>query len=75
MLDFGLMVAGKPSSRLICLREKPTDRFLLKEVDPGKLPIVHRVEMTRDKDGVLQPIESIWNSRWMRDGRESTGKS
>ena len=51
-LDFGLMVPGKTSSRLICLCEKPADRFLLKKVDPGKLPITHRVETTRDKNGL-----------------------
>ncbi len=51
-VDFGLLVPGRRCRRLISLREKPTDRFLLKTIDPGKLPITHNVEVARDKDGL-----------------------
>lgn len=52
LLDFGVVAPGRPCKRLVSLRERPTDRFLLKEVDPGKLPIIHKVEVARDKDGL-----------------------
>jgi hypothetical protein len=51
-LDFGLMTPGKPCSRSVTLREKPTDRFVVREVDPGTLPMAYRLNTTRDKDGL-----------------------
>ena len=51
-LDFGLMIPGKPCSRTVTLREKPTDRFVLKDVDIGNLPLERRIEATRDQNGL-----------------------
>jgi len=51
-LDFGLMVPGKPTSRTVSLQEKPTDRFRLKDVYSGALPLTHSVETATDRDGL-----------------------
>ena len=51
-LDFGVVVPREECLRTVCLREVPTDRFVLKNVDLGKLPIVHDVEVAKDKDGL-----------------------
>lgn len=50
-LDFGLVIPGKTYSRTVSLREKPTDRFVLKGVDIGGLRMDHRVEVVRDRNG------------------------
>ncbi len=52
-LDFGCIAAGERCSRTVCLREVPTDRFLLKKVDPGELPVSWDVEKSRDKSGLM----------------------
>ncbi len=51
-LDFGTVLPGKVCSRTMSLREKPTDRFIIKQVDPGSLPIAHEVEVSRDQYGL-----------------------
>jgi Protein of unknown function (DUF1573) len=51
-LDFGLMVPDKPVSRTVSLVEKPSDRFVLTKVDPGKLPILHEIDVARGRDGL-----------------------
>jgi len=51
-LDFGIVVPGKVCSRVVSLREKPTDRFVLKEVGSGDLPLSHNVETTKDSNGL-----------------------
>lgn len=51
-LDFGLVVSGRSYSRTVRMSEVPSDRFVLKKVDAGKLPIVHEIEATKDKDGL-----------------------
>lgn len=50
-IDFGRVVPGKSYTRTVSIREVPTDRFVLKSVDLGELPIVHEVEVAKDKDG------------------------
>jgi len=51
-LDYGRVVPGESYCRTVCLREVPTDRFVLKNVDLGELPIVHEIEETKGEDGL-----------------------
>jgi hypothetical protein len=51
-LDFGRVVAGTSSCRTIRLVELPTDRFVVKEVDPGKLPIRHEIVDVTNGNGL-----------------------
>lgn len=51
-LDFGLLAPGELCSRVACLREATTDRFVLENMDSGSLPISHKIERVKDKDGL-----------------------
>ena len=51
-LDFGVMVPGNLTSRIVSLVEKPTDRFTVKQVDAGDLHFVHDMKVTRGRDGL-----------------------
>ncbi len=72
-LDFGQVVPGIASVRTVSLREKPADRFVLQQIDPGKLPIGHNVEMTKDKDGLATyrvHLELKVDETWSGEHRE-----
>ncbi len=50
-LDFGAIVPGRSYSRTITLTEVATDRFTLKDVDPGELAFAHHFDEQKDQQG------------------------
>ena len=52
MLEFGTIIPGHPYSQTFTLEEVTTDRFAVKKVDPGKIPLVHEMGVTEDHHGL-----------------------
>lgn len=51
-VDFGEVIPGHAYSRTVRLVEFPTDRFALKSVDVGALPLTYTVEKTNSPHGL-----------------------
>lgn len=51
-VDFGLVVPGSTYKRTVLLKELPTDRFSLLEVEVGNLPVECEVETRRGDTGL-----------------------
>ena len=51
-VDFGTVVPGQSYSRMLRLFETPSDRFTLKSVETGELPITSTVVATTDENGL-----------------------
>ena len=51
-VDFGQVVPGAPSQRMVRFVELPTARFVLKGVDVGTLPSTHAIEEVQHSNGL-----------------------
>lgn len=52
-IDFGTVAPGTSYSRTIRLSEVPSDRFILKALACGELPITHTVAVATDENGLV----------------------
>jgi hypothetical protein len=51
-LSFGTVVPGRPVTQTFLMEETTTDRFTIRRVEPGTLPVAHQVKVSEDHHGL-----------------------